>query len=181
MESVATAVSSSPAPALSDFGLSPIAPAHFHGQAAVRSVSSGQGANCGIACRERDRGRDLHVDIDSESRPVVVPDEEASIIVAVRCRPMSTKELSLGCENAVTVLEGKVVVLTDPTIDSSNFYRKSKERREFQYAFDVAFDRDCGQRFVFERTTQCLIKPILDGYNATVRILSDVEPESFLC
>lgn len=105
----------------------------------------------------------------SPAARVPPPDEqtEASIIVAVRCRPMSTKELSLGCENAVSVLEGKVVVLTDPTVDANNYYRKAKEPKSFQYAFDHAFDRDCGQRHVFERTTMCLVKPIMDGFNAT--------------
>jgi hypothetical protein len=47
---------------------------------------------------------------------------------------------------------------------------QSRARREFRYAFDVAFDETASQRIVFERTTKTLIKSVMAGYNATVQV-----------
>ena len=42
---------------------------------------------------------------------------------------------------------------------------RSKEKT---YAFDYAFDEQCGQQYIFERTTKFLIDGIMQGYNASV-------------
>ena len=42
---------------------------------------------------------------------------------------------------------------------------RTKEKR---YAFDFAFDKDCGQLEIFKHTTKFLVEGILHGFNATV-------------
>lgn len=107
-------------------------------------------------------------DGDDKSKRQDAADDESNIVVAVRCRPMSERERQLDAENVISIVEGAVVVLLDSTVDQAHFFRKSKERREFRYAFDFAFDQTCSQRFVFERTTKILLGSVMDGYNATV-------------
>jgi hypothetical protein len=107
-------------------------------------------------------------DGDDKSKRQDAADDESNIVVAVRCRPMSERERQLDAENVISIVEGAVVVLLDSTVDQSHFFRKSKDRREFRYAFDFAFDQTCSQRFVFERTTRILLGSVMEGYNATV-------------
>jgi len=40
--------------------------------------------------------------------------------------------------------------------------------KEWWYAFDYAFDKDCGQTEIFKHTTKYLVEGVLHGFNATV-------------
>ena len=45
---------------------------------------------------------------------------------------------------------------------------RRKRNNERQYVFDMAFGADCTQKEVYEKTTQPLVKSVLDGFHATV-------------
>ena len=68
---------------------------------------------------------------------------ESNILVALRLRPLLSKEIAAGEFNLVKILDEKVVLLQDPKDFSEengkNEIRKNRTR-EKQYAFDYAFD-----------------------------------------
>ena len=87
------------------------------------------------------------------------------MLVAVRMRPLWQKEDDAGDHRCVSVLQGKVVNVTDPWYDEVLNPNRQKEKR---YAFDIVFDDDVGQLEVFEKTSKGLVSGVLDGYNASV-------------
>ena len=87
------------------------------------------------------------------------------MLVAVRMRPLWQKEAEAGDFSCVRVLDGKVVVVTDPWYDADLNPNRHQEKR---YAFDVVFDEDVGQMDVYEKTAKGLVNGVLDGYNASV-------------
>lgn len=105
------------------------------------------------------------LDMSSSSLPSV-----SSILVSVRVRPLSKKELEIDNRYLVHVLDSNLVVLMDPTSDlnlpEDSF--RSNRSREKQYAFDQAFNHSASQSGIFEKTTKILIESICNGYNATV-------------
>eukprot|EP01035_Chromulina_nebulosa_P018719 gene18719-24481_t len=110
-----------------------------------------------------------------ESDSVISHDEEhmkamwagqSNVVVAVRVRPLlKHDQIKKSC---VRVLDGKVVVILDPSADKSDILRANRSK-EKQYAFDYAFDPNMTtQEDVYNRTTKFLIHGVLDGFNATV-------------
>ena len=91
--------------------------------------------------------------------------QEMQMLVAVRMRPLWQKEDDAGDHRCVSVLQGKVVNVTDPWYDEVLNPNRQKEKR---YAFDIVFDDDVGQLEVFEKTSKGLVSGVLDGYNASV-------------
>lgn len=94
----------------------------------------------------------------------------SNILVSVRVRPLSKKELEIDSRSLVHVLENNVVVLLDPTADVNfpeDSFRQNRSR-EKKYAFDLAFDMETSQETIFEKTTKFLIDGVANGYNATV-------------
>jgi hypothetical protein len=80
-------------------------------------------------------------------------DDVESVRVAIRVRPLSTKEKLDGCRNALSVLTG-----THQIIAEGN--------RSFTY--DYVYDVDSHQQGVFEEAVRPLVKNFFEGYNATV-------------
>ena len=100
-----------------------------------------------------------------QSNVVVDKSQEMHMLVAVRMRPLWQKEDDAGDHRCVSVLQGKVVNVTDPWYDEVLNPNRQKEKR---YAFDIVFDDDVGQIEVFEKTSKGLVSGVLDGYNASV-------------
>lgn len=89
------------------------------------------------------------------------------ILVAVRIRPLSSKELesgaqacceSLGHSNVVTISQAGVV----------GSYLKSQAGTVNEYAFDSVFDSSASQMEVYRRTAKPFIPRVLAGFNVTV-------------
>ncbi|CAD8107951.1 unnamed protein product [Paramecium primaurelia] len=97
--------------------------------------------------------------------------EESNILVAIRCRPLNQKEISNEDLDIVRV-EDNLIIILDPIqmeYEAENkkmleVYHRSKEQR---YAFDKVF-REESSDDIFEQTCKQLIKPVMNGYNATV-------------
>ena len=66
-------------------------------------------------------------------------------------------------------VKSRLVILMDPeelmNCKGALGWNRTKEKR---YAFDHAFDKDCGQTEIFKHTTKFLVEGVLHGYNATV-------------
>ena len=92
----------------------------------------------------------------------------SNILVAVRCRPLSTKEKLKQSQKSAKIIDEKIVVLTDVSAAKPEEVFRQARSKEKTYAFDYAFDEGCGQQYIFERTTKFLIDGIMQGYNASV-------------
>jgi len=116
-------------------------------------------------------------DLDKRSKAATIEDRDIAniesptnnMVVAVRLRPLTTKELEREEFEIVRILDRKVVILMDPLelLNAKGALGKNRSK-EKQYAFDYAFDADAGQKEIFESTTKFLVDGILEGYNATV-------------
>lgn len=94
----------------------------------------------------------------------------SNILVAVRARPLTKKELQIDDTEILQVLDNNVIVLLDPPNDQNipeDAFRQNRSR-EKQYAFDFAFNESTTQEMIFENTTKFLIDGVLNGFNATV-------------
>eukprot|EP01043_Picozoa_sp_COSAG02_P044574 COSAG02_NODE_3994_length_5940_cov_6.413457_1_plen_922_part_00 len=112
------------------------------------------------------RAADPPTPVDNESAAAKIGGE-SNILVAVRCRPMNDREQSCGHDSVVKVMDGKMVIVTDPPAKENDFLRANKTR-EKRYAFDHAFDEKTPQESIFKSTTKLLIDGVMNGYNATV-------------
>ena len=103
--------------------------------------------------------------VQQGSSTACAPAQSMPMLVAVRLRPLSPKELEAGDYSTVQVIEGKVVVVLDPWYDAQWNPNRVQEKR---YAFDMVFDDQVQQQRVFEKTANGLVSGVLNGYNASV-------------
>ncbi|GAB1861937.1 Kinesin-like protein [Camponotus japonicus] len=81
-----------------------------------------------------------------------------SVKVAVRCRPISNKELQQGCQNVVTIDSlTKSCTLESCAGGSGKIYQ-----------FDAAFSPSASTESVYENVGSVIVEAVLDGYNGTV-------------
>jgi kinesin family protein 18/19 len=94
----------------------------------------------------------------------------SNILVAVRARPLSRKERETDPFEVLEILDGKVVIMLDPSTDApkpEEAFRINRTK-EKQYAFDFAFAQDSTQQEVYHKTTGFLLDGVTSGFNATV-------------
>ncbi|XP_014779765.1 kinesin-like protein KIF3A [Octopus bimaculoides] len=84
-----------------------------------------------------------------------------NVRVAVRCRPLNEKELSISCRNLVTVdvLRGTVSV-ENPSA--------SQEEPIKMFTFDTVFGPGCKQVDVYNEVARPIVDCVLEGYNGTI-------------
>ncbi|XP_032679944.1 osmotic avoidance abnormal protein 3-like [Odontomachus brunneus] len=82
-----------------------------------------------------------------------------SVKVAVRCRPMSNKELQQGCRNVVTI---------DPLTKSCTLENSAATGSGKIYQFDAAFGTSATTESVYENVGSVIVEAVLEGYNGTV-------------
>ncbi|KAI8850138.1 P-loop containing nucleoside triphosphate hydrolase protein [Chytridium lagenaria] len=99
---------------------------------------------------------------------VVEDGNTARLVVAVRIRPISNREL--GREGQAVIAQAvdlQTVLIIDPSEDPGDVLRQDRPREKL-YAFDHVFSEVSEQGEVFDNTTKCLVPTVLKGYNATV-------------
>jgi kinesin family protein 4/21/27 len=77
--------------------------------------------------------------------------DSVSVRVAVRVRPLLTKERNEGCGECLRVETNHVVLRNDKT-----------------FAFDAAFDSGAAQQAIYEQTAAPLVRKCFEGFNGTV-------------
>ncbi|KAI8817604.1 P-loop containing nucleoside triphosphate hydrolase protein [Fimicolochytrium jonesii] len=82
-----------------------------------------------------------------------------NVLVTVRCRPFSQKELAAGHKKIVTI---------DSKVASVNINDPRGRDEPKQFTFDAAFDEDCTQQQVYDSTARIIVDAVLDGFNGTV-------------
>ncbi|CAM9500239.1 unnamed protein product [Discosporangium mesarthrocarpum] len=85
--------------------------------------------------------------------------ESSNVRVAVRCRPMSSKETTLGCSSCVETGDNQVVI-SDPEAGGK------REPKSFTY--DFAYDWNSTQEGVYKDLGEPIVARALQGYNATI-------------
>lgn len=91
--------------------------------------------------------------------------------VAVRCRPMSEKEISDGHKSIVEFESPSRIVVHDISESPSDqLGTKSGERCNYShvYDFNAVFDCNATQRDVYDRVCRPLVNNVLEGYNGTI-------------
>ncbi|XP_012215196.1 osmotic avoidance abnormal protein 3-like isoform X2 [Linepithema humile] len=81
-----------------------------------------------------------------------------SVKVAIRCRPMSNKELQQGCRNVVTV----------DSLTKCCTLENSASGTGKVYQFDAAFSPSATTESVYENVGSVIVEAVLEGYNGTV-------------
>lgn len=80
-----------------------------------------------------------------------------NVKVAVRCRPMSKKEVDRGCND---------IIRTD---GPSMFLMPAEEgQTEKQFTFDHSYGSDATQRTLYEDLAVPILNKALEGYNGTI-------------
>ncbi|KAG2979585.1 hypothetical protein PC119_g21434 [Phytophthora cactorum] len=98
---------------------------------------------------------------------------DVNVKVAVRCRPMSSRETQMGARGIVQVLDGTTVVI-HPTADaqasasSSPASETSDTSEKKQYTFDFAYYTESTQAQVYGDIAKPLVDQALQGYNGTI-------------
>ena len=100
------------------------------------------------------------------------------MLVALRSRPLLSRELEESNYNTIAVTNKDTVVITIPTEYIANgkgkYYFKGEKKikvtkvKEATFKFDFAFDDKIDQAEVYRCTTANLVKQVINGYNATV-------------
>jgi len=100
------------------------------------------------------------------------------MLVALRSRPLLSRELEESNYNTIAVTNKDTVVITIPTEYIANgkgkYYFKGEKKikvtkvKEATFKFDFAFDEKIDQAEVYRCTTANLVKQVINGYNATV-------------
>ncbi|KAH9301486.1 hypothetical protein KI387_013069, partial [Taxus chinensis] len=93
--------------------------------------------------------------------------QTTTLLVAVKCRPLTAREESK-CRDILKVADEKVVLVSDP--DSSKDYldRVQNRSKEKIYAFDFAFAPQLTNRDVYTTTILPMIGGVIQGLNATI-------------
>jgi kinesin family protein 18/19 len=106
--------------------------------------------------------------IDTHKLKESMNNGKSNILVCVRCRPLTKKEIDVSNIETVKILNKKIVIVLDP-IEYNGHEEVFKNRsREQQYAFDYVFDNHSTQQEVYENSSKFLIPGITQGFNATV-------------
>jgi len=99
------------------------------------------------------------------------PEDDGHVVVAVRCRPMSEKELASGYESIVEFESSRRVVVQDVGENpSEKLGTRTSERANIAhvYEFDLVFDHKSSQAEVYEKACRPIVASALQGYNGTI-------------
>lgn len=77
--------------------------------------------------------------------------------VAVRCRPMSSKEIARGCNNIVNILANSIII---KGVESNH--------EDKTFTFDYAYDGSSTQQQVYGELGRPIVSQALDGFNGTI-------------
>ena len=80
-------------------------------------------------------------DIDTQSQPDEQRGETNKMIVMVRSRPLTQKEIQKGYYNVVKIMDDKMMILYDPSeMKSQNDYLSPQAPKERQFVMDYIFN-----------------------------------------
>ncbi|KAJ7546786.1 hypothetical protein O6H91_08G054500 [Diphasiastrum complanatum] len=93
--------------------------------------------------------------------------QATTLLVAVRCRPLTPREQARS-RDILRVVDDKVVFVLDPDVSKDYLDRVQNRSKEKQYVFDVAFGPESTNKDVYEKTVSAMVGGVIQGLNATV-------------
>ena len=93
-------------------------------------------------------------------------DNKGAMVVAVRIRPLSKKEVNAGHKSCCTAINGNTIAIKKE--GNAAMYLKSQQGSINEYCFDHVFDTTSTQYEVYEKTTKQVVVDVTDGFNVTV-------------
>lgn len=95
---------------------------------------------------------------------------DPNMVVAIRVRPMLSKELARKDLDIIAVQQ-KLLIVMDPVMMEAELHGKKADvlhrNKEHRYYFDRLF-KNAEQQEVYERTCRSLVGPVMKGINACV-------------
>lgn len=107
----------------------------------------------------------------SGTNPQTSNQNDNFVNVAVRCRPMSEKEIKAGHQSIVEFESDTRLVVHDSSVSPSDqLGTKSGERNNYShvYDFDAVFDFNSKQEDIYNRVCKPIVDGVLEGYNGTI-------------
>ena len=90
-----------------------------------------------------------------------------NISVAVRCRPLTIRELQRSAWPTVEVLDDQNVLVNDPDDKMGGIdYLRLDKTKSKHYCFDFAFGTEATNEIIYEKTVKALARKATEGYNA---------------
>jgi len=80
-----------------------------------------------------------------------------AVKVAVRCRPLNSKEREKGYDNIIQVDQREASV-----------YIKNPQGQTVQFTYDFAYPENCNQEEIYENTAAPIVSSVLEGINGTI-------------
>lgn len=103
----------------------------------------------------------FHAAPTSASRGALLMDENESVRVVVRVRPLSRKEQQDGHVIATIADESSgTITCSNPKADLSDPPKS--------FTFDAVFSVDCKQKSIYDKCGATVVEAVLDGYNGTI-------------
>ncbi|XP_043709084.1 kinesin-like protein KIN-8B [Telopea speciosissima] len=93
--------------------------------------------------------------------------QTTTLLVAVKCRPLSEKERQRNRDILRVTDDGEVIVL-DPDLSKNYLDRVQNRTKEKRYCFDYAFGPQCTNMDVYKTSISSTISGVIQGLNATV-------------
>jgi len=93
--------------------------------------------------------------------------DKENLIVAVRVRCLNSREVEFSNLDAIKIKNNELVTVLDP-LEHLGKSDEVNNKREQQYAFDFAFDKNTTQDEVYTNTAKFLLDGVIEGFNATV-------------
>lgn len=97
--------------------------------------------------------------------------DDSHVKVAVRCRPMSEKEINDGYQSIVELESDNRIVIHDVSESPSDHLgTASGERKNYShvYDFDAVFGPDSTQKQIYDCVCRPIVESVLEGYNGTI-------------
>ncbi|GLE01271.1 hypothetical protein PINS_up010101 [Pythium insidiosum] len=106
---------------------------------------------------------------------------DVNVKVAVRCRPMNSRETQLGAQSIVQVVDGRTVLIRNPLAEDNasatstgvesprgGADASSSSAAVKQFTFDFAYASDATQQRVYDDVARPIVDQALQGYNGTI-------------
>ena len=110
----------------------------------------------------------------------ITPTNSESVVVAVRKRPLSSKEIEDGRLSIVEIDEN-MITITEPSDDDhgrggsmglptsrSSKHGRGAPRPPKSYTFDIVIDEGHEQRALYDEIAYPLVESVIQGYNGTI-------------
>eukprot|EP00268_Persea_americana_P003283 TRINITY_DN10990_c0_g2_i5.p1 TRINITY_DN10990_c0_g2~~TRINITY_DN10990_c0_g2_i5.p1 ORF type:complete len:218 (-),score=34.52 TRINITY_DN10990_c0_g2_i5:771-1424(-) len=93
--------------------------------------------------------------------------QTASLMVAVKCRPLTELERKRS-RNIIQVTDDKGITVLDPDREKDYLDRIQNRTKERKYCFDHAFGPECTNTDVYRNSISSTIAGVVQGLNATI-------------